>query len=412
MQPINLDIRTLSFVSTTIALAFAAGLFVFGVQQKQFKGFSLLAIAVALFAIAPFLIGYRDILPDFITIVVANVLNIAGIIFFYEGIRRFLERPARFPSISILAVTIGFSLFLYFTYGAPSVNNRIIGYTAIHLMISVLCAEELSRDLHGSRRLPGLFTAFIFAVYGLYQLFRLLWTLDEGPIFSFMSAGNIHALSFFANIVLITGSTFGFVWMVNQSLIYDLTELAMHDPLTHALNRRGMELLAGYEFAKMKRVPAELSAVMIDIDHFKHVNDRFGHRAGDVVLMDFVNLIQKNLRAQDIFGRTGGEEFLVLLPNTGLDQTLIFAERFRKLVETYEFTDDHATVHITASFGIANCPPESISLDNLMLFTDKALLQAKQNGRNQISTFAYGSGKNHMAGRRTKRSPGDDQKRI
>jgi len=119
MQSINLDIRTLSFVTTTFATFFAFGLFAFGTLQKELKGLPLLASAVALFAIGLFLLGYRDILPDFITIILANMMIIIGNVLYYEGTRRFLEHATRFHIVSVITIVIGFVLFLYFTgFGA------------------------------------------------------------------------------------------------------------------------------------------------------------------------------------------------------------------------------------------------------------------------------------------------------
>jgi diguanylate cyclase (GGDEF)-like protein len=386
MQSVNLDIRTLIFISTSIAAIFAVGLFAFGKTQKEFKGFASLALATALFSLGPFLIGYRDVLPDFITIVLANLLNIVGIILYYEGVCRFLNRPSRYHILSAITFLVSLAFFLYFTYGSPSVNNRILTYSAIQMIVSAFCVWELAHNLRGDWRAPGLSTAFVFFIYSSYQLFRFSWTLGESPIRSFMSAGGIHALAFIANILLITGATFGFVWMVNKRLINNLTELATHDPLTNILNRRGIELLASHEFSKLKRLKADISAVMIDIDHFKQVNDRYGHSAGDAVLSEFANLIKNNLRSVDIFGRTGGEEFLIILPNTNLEQTMFFAERFRTLVAEHVFLVNSTPIHITASLGVANSFSENLNLDHLMLITDQALLQSKQNGRNQVSS--------------------------
>jgi diguanylate cyclase (GGDEF)-like protein len=389
MQTVDLDIRTLSFIATNVAFLFALGLFAFGRPQKEFKGFSLFATGLALFAAGLFLLGYRDVLPDFITIILANCAIIAGLIFLYEGISRFLGHSTRFHLISILAIVIGIVLFVYFTYASPSINYRILSFTAIHMVISALCAVELTRKIHKSWRVPAMATGIIFALYSLFQLVRFLWTLGENPILSFMSAGNVHASSFIAIIILICGSTFGMVWMVNRQLIHHLTELATHDPLTNVLNRRGLELLAEHEFAKMKRGMADLSALMMDIDYFKQMNDLYGHTAGDLILQDFADQIQKNLRAADVFGRTGGDEFFILLPGTTLDQADNLAERFRKMIEEHEFNFDNQTIHLTTSIGVSNAFPEYISLDQLMLFTDRALLQAKQNGRNQVASMVF-----------------------
>jgi len=389
MQSINLDIRTLSFVTTSIATFFACGLFAFGVLQKEFKGFPLLASAVALYAAGHLLLIYRDVLPDFVTIILANLMLITAIVFYYEGTRRFLDHATKFHPISIITIIIGILSFLYFTYWTPSVNNRIISITAIHVVISALCVLELRRDLHVSWRLPGLATAFVFTGYSLYQLSRLLWTLRENPIQSFMSAGTVQAFAFVSAIFLITGSTFGFIWMVSKKLEYDLTNLATHDPLTNVLNRRGIEFLASQEFTKLGRFETDLAIVMIDIDYFKNVNDRFGHSAGDVLLTAFAKLIQNCLRPYDIFGRIGGEEFLILLPNTKLDLALTLTERIRKQIEEHVFKIGTNEIQITASFGVSDYVPDNVTLDKLIPFADKALLQSKQQGRNQVSSSLH-----------------------
>ena len=165
-------------------------------------------------------------------------------------------------------------------------------------------------------------------------------------------------------------------------------EQAVHDPLTNVLNRRGVELLASQLFAARGRSQTALATVMMDIDYFKAVNDHFGHSAGDALLVNFAHLIGEIARSADIFGRMGGEEFLVLLPNTQHDQALALAERFRKVVEEHEFVVNGTAIHITASFGVSDYFPEDATLDKLMLCTDKALLQSKQTGRNRVSSIA------------------------
>ena len=389
MQSINLDIRTLSFVSTTFATFFACGLFAFGALQKEFKGFPLLASAVALFAAGFFFLGYRDIFPDFITIILANLMIIVGSILYYEGTRRFLDHSTRFHPVSVIAIVVGFVLFLYFTYWNPSVNNRIICITAIQLLVSILCVREFSQNLHVSWRVSGFATALVFVIFGFYQLFRLLWTLsEESPIQSFMSAGNVHAFAFITLIILVSGTTFGYIWMANSRLEYNLTELATHDPLTGVFNRRGIDFLASQEIAKIERTETNLTFVMVDIDYFKKVNDQFGHSVGDMLLVEFAKLIRTHLRPYDIFGRLGGEEFLIIFTNTKYDLALTITERIRKEIEDHGFELASTKIQITASFGISNYVPEGATLDKLILFADQALFRSKQLGRNQVSSFS------------------------
>ncbi len=176
--------------------------------------------------------------------------------------------------------------------------------------------------------------------------------------------------------------------MVSKSLEFELTELANHDQLTKILNRRGIEVFAQQEFSKMNRIDTELALIMIDIDHFKSVNDRFGHQVGDEVLAKFADLVGQGLRPFDIFGRLGGEEFVIISPNTISDQAQMLAERLRKDIEAFSFDVNENEIRITASFGIARQVPETDTLEKLIPFADKALYQSKAEGRNKVTHFS------------------------
>jgi diguanylate cyclase (GGDEF)-like protein len=387
MQSVLLEFRTVIFISTGIASFSALGLFAFGIFQNKFKGFPLLASAGALTALSLFFIGYRGILPDSITIIFVNLLLIIAIIFYYEGLRRFLEHATKFHPISIITIVVGFILFMYFTYQVPSVSARVLIISAITVIISALCVLELIRGIQKSWRIPGFVTIIVFAGHGLYSLFRLLWTLEESPIKLLMTAETVHALVFFSLNFLTTGSTFGFIWIVSKKLENNLRDLAMHDQLTKILNRKGVNLFSSKEFAKVERKEIDLSIVMIDIDRFKQVNDQYGHSVGDRLLSEFAKLVQNNLRPYDILGRIGGEEFLVLLPNTNLGLAHKLADRIRKEIERTVFKIDTTEIQITASFGVSICFQKTNTLEKLMPFADMALFQSKKQGRNRVSSL-------------------------
>lgn len=385
MALIGLDIRTLSFITMSIALLFAIGLFSFGFIQKKFKGFSLLASASASYGIGLLLLGFRDVLPDSITIVMANSLFIIALALYLEGSRRFLGVGDSIHPIGIVAILLNIGIFLYYTYQFPSVNHRIIGISIIAAVVSGFIVREFIRNMPDFWRVPGTMMAIIFGVYGLYQVYRTVWTLGESTIQSFMSAGTIHSFAFIFIIILISGSSFGYIWLVSKELEFELIELANEDKLTQILNRRGVETLAHHEISKMSRIDADLSIVMIDIDYFKQINDRFGHQIGDEVLIGFSNLLKQDLRPYDILGRVGGEEFLIIMPNTTLDEAIFLAERLRKCIETHIFELKENTIQITASFGVANYVPEADTFEKLMLLADKAMYQSKRGGRNQVT---------------------------
>jgi diguanylate cyclase (GGDEF)-like protein/PAS domain S-box-containing protein len=165
----------------------------------------------------------------------------------------------------------------------------------------------------------------------------------------------------------------------------ELELLATHDPLTGLMNRRLVLELMHHELERARRYRLPVCVLMIDLDHFKQVNDTYGHLAGDDVLQQFAIILSKNTRAVDIVGRYGGEEFVVVMPETGLEGALVFAERLRTAVERHEFvTRSGHKLHITCSIGVTQGEPELLDIDHLLALADKALYRAKEEGRNRV----------------------------
>jgi diguanylate cyclase (GGDEF)-like protein len=162
--------------------------------------------------------------------------------------------------------------------------------------------------------------------------------------------------------------------------------LANLDPLTGLNNRRYFYTLAQNEFKRIKRYFHPLTIMMIDIDHFKNINDQFGHLAGDQVLKMVARQLETFLREVDILGRFGGEEFVVLMPETTLEQSIPVANRLLRLFTDARFEVHEEIVQITVSIGIAAFE-EGIPIDRLVDRADKALQSAKKGGRNRISVW-------------------------
>jgi len=170
-----------------------------------------------------------------------------------------------------------------------------------------------------------------------------------------------------------------------RALNSDLEALATTDSLTGINNRRSFFTLASDELSRAKRYQRPLTALMIDIDEFKLVNDRHGHSAGDKVLRAVVQTCITTLRETDVLGRLGGDEFAILLPETseGRDQ----ADRLRRTVERLRTTlDDGTDLTLTVSIGVASVRPEDESIDDVLARADQAVYQAKQSGRNRVAT--------------------------
>lgn len=167
-----------------------------------------------------------------------------------------------------------------------------------------------------------------------------------------------------------------------------LLHISMTDGLTGVDNRRALEQRLHEMFEHSLRLHEPIACVMCDIDHFKRVNDTYGHAAGDAVLKQFAEILKDAAREIDRVGRYGGEEFLLLLPGTVLDSAVTFAERVRQLVEENTFSFEGGTLKRTVSLGVASWPhPKIQGREGMLKAADDALYVAKEMGRNRVVRF-------------------------
>ncbi|MDM8546884.1 diguanylate cyclase [Candidatus Venteria ishoeyi] len=181
----------------------------------------------------------------------------------------------------------------------------------------------------------------------------------------------------------------GSIWIiqdisVQKKLEHSLTALATTDPLTGTYNRRHFSELAKHEIKRSARSNSIFSLLMLDIDHFKHLNDNYGHATGDEALKYFVKTVRSTLREPDILGRIGGEEFAVLLPDTASISAQHAAERIRQAVASSSFEANGEKIYFTVSIGLTQAKNNKAGLDALLERADKALYRAKRRGRNRV----------------------------
>ena len=166
-----------------------------------------------------------------------------------------------------------------------------------------------------------------------------------------------------------------------------IEKLSCTDELTGLLNRRGVNEIIDLQMQQAQITHRETSLIMVDIDNFKNINDQYGHHQGDLVLKHVANILRKNLRASDVIGRYGGEEFVILLPFTSIENAVLLAEVCRKALEqTAVEVKENEMLYIKACFGVSSTAFSGFDYTGLFEQADKALYEAKHNGKNQVRT--------------------------
>ena len=172
----------------------------------------------------------------------------------------------------------------------------------------------------------------------------------------------------------------------NRMLIENIQKISITDELTGLFNRRYTLIRLEEDFSRSKRYYVPLSIVMADVDHFKRLNDTFGHQAGDTVLQEISAVFRRNIRNTDIVGRYGGEEFLFILPHTSIEGTKSLIQRIQKDIKNINFKFNGQNVLVTLSFGVSTFPNgKKMVLDSFLESADQALYKAKNSGRNTMS---------------------------
>lgn len=223
---------------------------------------------------------------------------------------------------------------------------------------------------------------------------KLVTLVDISPHASTLEAKTLDALAresaWVGGIVFVTLLAF-FYWLagkVGRRLERDqqrLREFADHDGLTGLFSHRMHYLRLKEEFSRSGRTGQPISLLLLDIDHFKQVNDRYGHLGGDLALKTVSDLVVGTCRAMDIACRYGCEEITVILPETGADAAMIAAERLRKIIEAHAFDfEDNKSVHITVSIGVATSSEHLASAPELTQAADRAMYRAKEKGHNLV----------------------------
>ena len=302
---------------------------------------------------------------------------------YWAGIRRFNGRKA--PAAVLaggIAAWVATTLLLQFAGQDPKFGSMIVSLAVWPVFAVASMAELWSTRNNGfAYRWPliGFLALHAFAYLGgVHDAFNGYFAIGAAPpLLSWF--GMVH----FDTIVFAMGGTTALVLMARERQEQTSIEAANIDPLTGAANRRILFDGAERLHQRCSETNSPLSVVMFDLDHFKHINDTLGHKAGDKVIRGFADVMRSFLRANDLFGRYGGEEFILILPNVSAKAAYAIADRARHAFsKSYSHLDGHP-IGMTVSAGVAMAAPDN-TLDAALAAADTAMYAAKQAGRNRV----------------------------
>ena len=340
------------------------------------KGLGEWAWGLFLLLLAGVSASLRGVAPDFLSVAMANLLITSGTYLLWVGSQLFYgQRPAlRLHAVLIVLLNLVLMWFLMVT---PIYKVRLLLVTGALFYLFSSHARLMFRHGNGSFSSRFVMTVLVFVT--LSQVGRMVTALTM-PI----SGGLIDRSP--QNLIYITVYPFfllllaiGLVLLATDRLRGELEHLATHDPLTNALTRRHMNQAIEQELERCRRHGRAMAILGLDLDHFKAINDNHGHQAGDQALIRFVDRVNAQLRLGDQLGRFGGEEFVVLLPETAVSEALAVAERIRTACETDTFKPN-----CTVSIGATSYQGETDTVDKLLARADAAMYRAKAAGRNRV----------------------------
>jgi diguanylate cyclase (GGDEF)-like protein len=351
--------------------------------SRRAAGHWVVASLAAALSVA--LILQRGHWPDLLTIVVANVLAMSGFVAMRRGVQVFLRLPPTDLESGVLLAAVAVVLALYLQ-DAQQARLAVLGTSSLIAWTLLRCAHESRRALRAvndgaGARVVALPLALLGAVYAL--------RVALGALRPDLAARPLHEDNAFNGAVIVSFMVVGLLinlvlaYLVANRLVRRLHQLSIRDPLTGLLNRRGLAPRLVREATRWRRKQVAYAVLVIDVDHFKAVNDRHGHAAGDSVLVRLAEVLGQVARDVDTVARLGGEEFCLLLPDTEIVRAHQVGERICKLVRGTAWPVPAADGGgLTVSIGVAVVAGDD-GPHRVLARADAALLLAKQGGRDR-----------------------------
>lgn len=378
-----MDIHTLHVEHTVLLAVYTLLTVVNARMHKGLKGIHWFSLYNLLLFIGALLVALRGHVPDFLSIVGGNMFVISGYVGLFVSLAKFFGARLSQVYIQLALTALGLVAMLQYGWLHPDTDKRLLAYSVVLLAqqvhIAVFTARKERRRTHAAASM-----AVMLGTLAAMNLLRIYTLFLHGVPQDYLSVRGSLVWLVLVNTALQCGAIVSYVWMTASLLRGDLAIQASTDPLTGLLNRRGMDTAAEQVLAASGNGQFA-SAITIDLNDFKLINDSHGHNCGDTTLIAVARALQLGLRHSDFVGRMGGDEFVALLPSTRLDTAREIALQLDLAIRSLKVPHDETEVSVSASFGCAQATSPGTDWGHLLIECDKALYAAK-NGRRPDST--------------------------
>ena len=335
------------------------------------------------------LLTLRDIAPAWVTIVVANATIAAAFVAYALSLRRFFGVPPR-PGLLAGSMVLAVGVSAWWGLVTPDLTARLVAISLVLAWQLGYCAFTVYR-YSPARRVIRHVAGLSFAGAAAIMAYRAgALVLRPDLVTGVFELTHVQLLTYALGAVLPVVATVGFLLLCTERSGRELERAARVDYLTDCYNRRAIEELGTRAMAAARRHGTSLSVLVVDLDHFKAINDELGHAAGDEALVRAVERIRDQLRAEDLLGRLGGEEFIVLMPNTDGTSAVAAGERIREAFAAMPLRLGEKARAVTISVGAAVLAPADRHFSQLLQRGDRAMYAAKNAGRNLVMADAMG----------------------
>uniref|UniRef100_A0A7C4AH83 diguanylate cyclase n=1 Tax=Fundidesulfovibrio putealis TaxID=270496 RepID=A0A7C4AH83_9BACT len=384
------DFATVALVGLVLNIALAVVMLLTYLTRKTYPGFLSWTASLVFWTLANSAFFARQSIGETLSVLIANPAFMLFGVLVFDGMARFygFDTRRRVLPLLLLGTALCTAGVYWNLFVVNNPNMRVFWYS---------CGMWLTMGAAGAgpmllpdarRRVTQLGISMTLLIQALFFSLRAADVLHDPPVPDYVSMGGYLRVIVVFGLFMIILNVTGFITLVQQRLEEELLRIqeqlrlqADTDPLTGAANRRSFTRKALEHVQLCRRYGNPLSLIIFDLDHFKVINDTYGHMAGDEVLAAVAGACRGTVRATDVLGRWGGEEFAVLMPETGLDGARRMAERLRGVVAGLTFRAGDG-VRLTASFGVAELGGGDF--DDLVRRADERLYQAKRAGRDTV----------------------------